>query len=263
MLEKTLEEILMIVDYYSLKFTKDGKISIGEVRKLSAKEDLNRLKIQLDNINPNEYLFKNEKEEIETSKKSTNIDVILQLISLKLLEFGDDFNSILHEKLDLDIKNEIDDLRTHPDINEFNDEEIINNANGIPNYGATYTDRIWREYRKTSRDFANIVESSLFNEKPTKDWAKKVKDDIKVKTRKLLRSLEQIVVSEVGTSLVVAILDMVKHSNMKRVQVVCEPTACDKCSPFDGDILYVDDVVFGGNAPKWHPNCRCILIPYV
>lgn len=270
-LESSVQEILMLIDYYALKFTKDGKISVGETRKISSKDDLSRLKTQIDNINLVDPLFKNEKVEFTNflKNKSTlknNMNTLLKLVYAQLLKFLNNFNNILRDKLNRDIMGQIESFESHPNIKNISESsrnKIVKKSNGIVNYGSTYTDRAIMYYKKTSRDLANIIEGSTFNEKSTKDWVKKVKTSIKNKTKKLLGNLKRLVVSEVGTSMLLSSFYLFEESDIKRVQIVCEATACDICSPFDGEILYLSDVRFGANAPKWHPNCRCILIPYV
>lgn len=51
-------------------------------------------------------------------------------------------------------------------------------------------------------------------------------------------------------------------NDVEEYEIMTELKACPICSPFNGKIFKVSELVPALNAPPFHPNCRCTTVPH-
>lgn len=123
--------------------------------------------------------------------------------------------------------------------------------------GATFSEKDLR------RELDQGIARSLIQGKNPKEWARGLTRFMNEQQQFSFNKAKRLAITETSRVQVLAQLDSLEKYNFKHVTVVCESTACEICAPHDGDVVALEDVRMGDNAPLWHPYCKCAIAGYV
>ena len=139
--------------------------------------------------------------------------------------------------------------------------KLIEAAILIPIFGRHFSDNIWK-HKDNTVAFVNAE----FNRSLVMN--RDVRNTIKIIHRQrpaTYHQLERLIRTENCTARTAGTLDGYKDSDVKYVQVVVldDEMTCPDCSSEADRIIPLNEVSIGVNAPPYHPNCRCSIIPVI
>lgn len=132
-------------------------------------------------------------------------------------------------------------------------KEVVNSSF----HNAHFSDRVW-EYQGELLKILNqgITKSMLLGKNPT-TWMNEMRRNLLDGFNGSANALKRLAVTESGRVQVEAQKEAYIKGGYEEFMVICEPTACDLCLPYDGKIGKVKEMIVGKNAPVFHPFCKC------
>ena len=126
-----------------------------------------------------------------------------------------------------------------------------------PFHGATYSENLWLWKEKAEDALIQGVHRSLIlGQNPVK-WMKSLEKFYIGEIDNLTYGTKRLAVTESARAQIYAQKVSYEVSEYDEFMVICEPTACPECTPFDGKTEKVKEMSVGDNAPPFHPNCKC------
>lgn len=137
------------------------------------------------------------------------------------------------------------------------DKELAKRMLQKPWHGATFSDRVWKNTNKLSRELNSTVRKGIMTGKSTASMAMELSrtmDSKLYEASRLVRSETMHHLNEVNKA-------SMKNSGMKQVQeiVTLDERTSSQCAPHN---KLVHDIDKAPILPR-HPNCRCVLVAYI
>lgn len=128
-------------------------------------------------------------------------------------------------------------------------KEVVNSSF----HNTHFSDRVW-EYQSELLKILNegITKSMLLGKNPT-TWMNEMRRNLLDGFNGSANALKRLAVTESGRVQVEAQKEAYIKGGYEEFMVICEPTACDLCLPYDGKIGKVKEMIVGKNAPVYHP----------
>ena len=257
------DEIDSLLKEASFEFSKDGVITIEEARRLN---QLNEVKFEIDDSFTDYARYYTRT--LAKPHQITNVDKLMLTVAYTIIKHFSTIEKNINERLTETGMSEVN--RLIPLLKQtmnYREEPIditrqqLQLLNLKPEYGSNWKHRLWRDANNFRRNVMNILESSIMGDKSSRDWVIKTSQQIENETNKTSDKIKRNTVSDIGTMILLTNLMVFRKERVEAYEVITEATACGDCAQHDGEIILADDLVLGGNAPKWHPNCRCIISP--
>lgn len=124
-------------------------------------------------------------------------------------------------------------------------------------HNAHFSDRIW-EYQGELLRVLNegITKSILLGRNPT-TWMHELRRNLAGGFNGSAHAMKRLAVTESARVQIEAQKASYINGGYSKFMVICEPTACQICMPYDGKEMLVVKMSIGSSAPPFHPNCKC------
>lgn len=124
-------------------------------------------------------------------------------------------------------------------------------------HGATFSERVWQNQKELNKILANGIKRSIMQGRHPTAWMNEMSKHLDRGLSGSSYSLKRLAVTESTRVQIAAQKEVYRLNGYGQFMVVCEPTACDICIPFDGVAQEIKDMRVGDTAPPFHPNCKC------
>ena len=216
-------------------------MSKADVALLYEKEELFFLKYpQYDNLR-------------DTRKNYYKIDRLQGLqksIQLDLMEMGINQSDEMRKLLQSIVSSNLGGINTDL-INYVDDFRWLN--------GVNFSERIWGNMNRLKSKLNEHLNDALLRG----DSIDKIIKDVKINLGASYSDASRLVITESSAVHNTATLDRYKAMGVTQVEfsAAMDERTSEKCTSEDGNIIEIDDVKIGTNAPPLHPYCRSVLLP--
>ena len=126
-----------------------------------------------------------------------------------------------------------------------------------PWHGANFSERVWRNQGKLHKELNDILTKGIITGKPTAQMAMELNSRMNTglhNASRLIRSETMHQMNEINKA-------SMKEAGINKVQeiVTLDERTSNECSPHNKKIHDIDKAPI---LPR-HPNCRCVLVPYI
>lgn len=127
--------------------------------------------------------------------------------------------------------------------------------------GANFSERLWMARGKLTETMRQEITRGLITGKDA--------GEIGTSVAKLMNAARyagvRLAQTEMTRIVTEADKDTFEEMRIAKVEIIgtLDTSTCGTCGGFDGQVLNRKDVEAGVNAPPFHPNCRCVIAPYV
>ncbi|WFF74011.1 minor capsid protein [Proteiniclasticum sp. QWL-01] len=123
--------------------------------------------------------------------------------------------------------------------------------------GAHFSDRIWQNQSELLKRLdAGITKSMLMGKHPT-TWMREMRHNLTEAFNGSAYAMKRLAVTESARVQIASQKAAYEAGGYDWFEFIAEPSACEICRALDGKIAPVKTMMFGGNAPPIHPNCKC------
>lgn len=121
-----------------------------------------------------------------------------------------------------------------------------------------FSDRIWANQQDLVADLKKGLRRSIYRGENPKKWSSTLKSNLEKNIKYGTYASNRIAVTETSKIQIAYQIDTYLKNGYTKAMWVCEPTACELCTPFDGEVFDIDS---SHEVPPMHPFCRCSLAP--
>lgn len=126
------------------------------------------------------------------------------------------------------------------------------------NDGLTYKDRIWRNNSNFKSNLSNMMLQSVMKGIPVQTTGEEIKKQFGTKLHKT-KSLTR---TEAAAMYTRASRDSFTRMGYEYYEILGEAECGDEGLCPVGEVYRVDEMSIGNDAPPFHPNCKCCIVPY-
>lgn len=130
--------------------------------------------------------------------------------------------------------------------------------------GLAWSQRVWNNTAKLKQELNDNLIDCLVSGKKTTDLTKRLENRFNVSYSRA----DTLVRTEMAHIQTQAAAKRYEDYGLKKYQILgndddsCGHSGVD-CHKMDGKVFYYKDMRVGKNAPPFHPNCKCCIIPVV
>lgn len=269
--DRAYYEIGREMDGYIGRYATREGITVAEAKKRISSHDVKAFEAKAAEYVKNRDFSDKANRELalyNLTMKVNRQELLQRYIELELIALADAEERMLQEKLYEEAIKEYNRQAGLLGRSVLSPEEINREAKRLVNadyHSAHFSDRIWANQKELQRKLDTGLERAILRGQNPRVWARELKDlvrgELALKQGKLNAryAAERIAITEMGRVQVAAQLDSFVRNGYTQCMVVCEPTACKHCKPFDGQVIDLADAVQGLNIPMFHPFCRCSI----
>lgn len=261
-------EIQKEIDSFLQNYAGRERLSMDEARKKVTKFDV-------ENFSEKAKKYVKERDFSEEANRQLKIynlkmrmnrlELLLQHIRLETIALADSEDKLLTARLDEEAYKEV--IRQAGILGESvpSEETLRNISRSVVSAdfkGTTFSNRIWQNQTELQNELDNLIRRTLIRGENPRVSATNLRKAMNKGVKNKRHAAERIAITESGRVQVASQLEAFKEYDIKQLEVICEPTACDQCSPFDGKVVSVADARQGENVPIFHPHCRCSTSSY-
>lgn len=269
-LTETSNEIQKEIDaFYSRYATREG-ISMSEVNKRVSKLDIDRFAKQAKEYVKNKDFSERANHELKIynlKMRASRLELLKANIDLRLIANTSGLELLLHDEAYsqamLEYEREAGILADSVQFDvEKRVEQVLSGSHKLKDTPTlkTFSDNIWLYKTELQNDLEKMLVRTFTRGENPRVMARELRDRFKVTGYQA----ERLARTETARLQTAIQRDSLGENGIKQYEYIAEPSACKmKCSPLDGKIYHLDEMVVGKNVPVMHPNCRCRIAGYV
>lgn len=262
-LKYAMEQCLKESESWITRYAMKEKISTADALKLASSADIKSLAEKAKIYVPTKDfsdIANSEMRLYNFSMRMSRHELLLRNMDLETLRAYGDVNGILSTYLG---EMSLAELRRQAGIlglavGDMEDMEAL--ARQIANsgfQGAHFSDRIWQNQSELLKRLdEGITKSMLMGKHPT-TWMREMRHNLTEAFNGSAYAMKRLAVTESARVQIASQKAAYEAGGYDWFEFIAEPSACEICRALDGKIAPVKTMMFGGNAPPIHPNCKC------
>ncbi|WP_180339323.1 minor capsid protein [Peptoniphilus catoniae] len=233
------------------------KIDINNLKKRAYEEDVDSLEEDFEEYQDQELNYY-EKEQIKNTKINKRMSKLEYLYAFALLRTFK--NSRQEEKnLEKHLRAEVKEERKRLE-EDYEFKRLALPPDFIERFfkESRFSDRIWANQQDLVADLKKGIRRTIYKGENPYKWSKTLEKNLKKTVDNYTYAARRIAVTETAKIQIAYQIDSFKENGYTKMMWVCEPTACNHCMPYNGEVFDIDS---DHDVPPMHPFCECSLAP--
>lgn len=261
--QRSQREILKEIDAELMRYAGRENLSMDVARRRVSKMDVEVFQNKAKRYVAEKNFTQRASEELRrynVKMRMNRLQMLQETIRLETIALADAESKLLHSRLDQEIWTEL--VRQSGILGESvpTGASFTRKAKAIITAdfkGAKFSDRIWANQAELQHDLERVIERTLIQGKHPREGARDLRRLVDDSVKNKRHAAERIAITESGRVQIEAQKISYEEFDIKQLEVITEPDACDQCLEHDGSVVNVSDARQGENVPVFHPNCRC------
>ncbi len=264
--KRAMQEIQLQIDAFYGRYADKEGITMAEARKRVSKLDIEayaekakRYVKQAHSDNPNIQAIAftdraNEEMRLyNVTMKINRLQLLKANINLELVKLGSETEHFLTEKF---TEGAMKEYRRQAGILGEGVAYSAKSMRQLVNasfLGATWSERLWTDQAALRAELDTLLNRGIIQGKNPKVLARELRKKFDVSKN----DAERLMITELSRIQTEVQKDAFRQLGVEKMEWVCEPGACPKCSPLDGEVRTEEEWSMSVYSIPRHPRCRC------
>ena len=245
------------------KFADKQEITIQDANLLVSRADMEELARKAEQYVREKNMSAQANQEMDLynlKMRLTRAEYLMRQISLEIYDTFGNVDSIMQSYLK---EMTVEELRRQAGIlgmtitHQRAYENIVRVMAMSPFQGKIYSDRLWNISKDMQGSMYRGLYTSLLAGYHPSTWVSWLREYYIGEASKATHAIKRLAVTESARGQSLSQKMTYLDADLEHYTVICEPTACPVCTPYDGKVLKVSEFQVGLTAPPFHPWCRC------
>ena len=238
------------------RYAKKEGISMEDARKRISKTDIEKYKRKAKRyVKQRNFteLANAEMRQYNVTMRINRLELLKRNIDLEVIALTSDEERMMKEVLTRQAADEFE--RQSAILGEslqYNEKKIRSIVNSSFQ-NATWSDRLWSNQKALRSELDKLLHRGIVQGLNPRELAIELRKNIDTN----IHNSERLLITETARVQTDVFKDSMIQNDYHAYEIICEPTACEICEPFDGQIFQLSEMEVGETAPPFHPQCKC------